>query len=269
MKKFQIEIPGTVVVAGTLGLALQVTAQIEATINPDGTEVDGDEAICRAYRAFPAENLPGAHLCLQQALPEGLGGDAQLGVAGLAAAAAATETKEARQTILRVATEMSGDISRTAAALMGGVSVAVKEADGVKALYVANHLAMGVALFLPKGRIQVAEPPDRDQIAYLTTALIWGRWDAIGSLAPPIIDPALQEVAGAARESGAYGIFSDAHALVALTPMGEGEAVRGAMEERARKQGVPGTTLATGVREAGVTVKAIKEETEEEPGSQT
>jgi hypothetical protein len=263
VKRFRIEVPGSVVIAGVLGFALEVTGLIEVTVNDEGGAIEGDEALCAGYRAFPAAQVPGACFSVERAIPEGLGPRTGLTVAALAAAAAATETKEARATILNLAVQITGDAARATAALMGGVTVGIAEGDHTRALYIANHVSMGVVLFQPETDPPLHQDPlDPARLAYLTTALIWGRWEALEAVMTPVADPSLDAIMAAAREAGAYGAFAGLGSLTALTPPHAAEAVLRAMESRAAERSVAGNGIVASVREAGVTVTPVKDEKE-------
>jgi homoserine kinase len=302
MKRYEITVPATSANLGPgfdcLGLALDLALTIQVEIDPAAGDVvlahpaDGvdpsDNLIVRSYREWgerEGTDLPGARISLQSDIPvaRGLGSSAACIVAGLTAAAVATETKHARDRILRWGTALEGHPDNIAAALMGGMTVAFRDGEEVRALHVANHLAMGIALFVPDGELLTREArtmiPDRvpledaifdlSRLGYLVTALLWGRWDLLG----PAMDdrlhqpyraaviPALEPVITAAREAGAYGaaLSGGGPSVIALCPRGDEEAIAGAMCGRAAECDWHGTPLLTRVREQGVAVRERKE----------
>lgn len=268
MKRFRITLPATIdgLGAGTgiLGLALALHDTVEVEIGEEPGEITGEESICRAYETWQAEALPSARFTLQRCIPEryGLGEKTARIVAGLAAVVAATEAKDARRQVFRLALGEGAAPAQLAACVMGGVTTALHEGDEILGLHVADHLSMEIALFLPDDPLDVALPAaDPARLSYFLTALMWGRWDWLGPAMRPDSMPAtLDPVLGAARETGAYASGLTSGALFALTPFGQGEAVAAAMEERGRAAGLGGRGLATEVSETGVQVKRIDPE---------
>lgn len=309
MTHFQITVPATSANLGpgfdTLGLALEPVMTVDLEVLPSGDEVcllsadsspqadPHDNLLVRAYRTFgerEGKALPGARFSIRSEIPvaRGLGSSAACIVAGLAAAATVTETKDARDRLLRWGTELEGHPDNIAAALMGGMTVAFREGEAVHALHVANHLALGIALFVPEGELRTdharemipASVPltdavfDLSRLGYFITAMMWGRWDLIGPAmedrlhqpyrAPAI--PALDTVIRAAREAGAYGaaLSGGGPSVIALCRRGDEARIGDAMCEAASAEGWRGNPLLTGVRERGVTVRKEKA-SEDEP----
>jgi homoserine kinase len=102
-------------------------------------------------------------------------------------------------------------------------------------------------------------------VSYLTTALIWGKWEEIG---PAMEDrlhqsyrtrliPALDGVIAAALEAGAYGaaLSGGGPSVIALGPRDAAESFTEAMKDEAARLHWSGTGLVTSVRHFGVTVK--------------
>lgn len=308
MRRFQITVPATSANLGpgfdALGLALDLKATLDVEVDPSGNQVtlanpsDGvdpqDNVIVRAYREWGRRedvSLPGARLSLSSEIPvaKGLGSSAACIVAGLAAAAVVSDSKHARARLLRYGTDLEGHPDNVAAAVMGGLTVAFRQDDEVKALPVANHLAMGIALFLPDDHLLTEKAReliprqvpledaifDLGRLGYLITALLWGRWDLIGPamedrLHQPYragVIPALPAVMMAAREAGAFGsaLSGGGPSVIALCPRGEEERIAEAMRGRAAACGWQGTTLLTAVRESGLTVRERKDETPAAP----
>lgn len=278
VRRLCIEVPATAAGlgpgTGTLGLALNVVDVVRVELDAESPEIAGEDALCDAYRRFPNDSLPGARFEVERRIlaGKGLGDGTAPAVAGLAAAAHASETKEAREIILRTAANIGGDVARTAAAVMGGLTAAFRDGDEVRALHVANHLAFDIALFMPDSPEDSAPPggtmpieeaiDDLGRLAYLTTALIWGRWDQIsiamrGSAAgsPPRVGAVIE----AATDAGAYGAFVSGPSVVAFAPLHQGERIAEVMSRRAEQIAWAGQTLVTGMREAGVTFEEEKE----------
>jgi homoserine kinase len=304
MKRLRIEAPATSANLGpgfdTLGLALEMVDTVEVDLETDGAavtlnRVEGaelkldprDNLICRAYRSWFAEDgiePPGARFTLHSRIPvgRGLGSSAASLVAGLAAAAWASDTKEPRERMLRLATGIEGHADNVAAAIMGGVTVAFCDGDSVRALHVANHLSLGVALFVPQESLPTVEARsalpltvpladaayDLGRLAYLTTALIWGRWELIGpamqdrlhQLYRVALIPAMNLVIDAAVEAGAYGaaLSGGGPAIVALGPKERAEEFAAAMEQTACHHNWKGARLVTTIRATGVRVHEEK-----------
>jgi homoserine kinase len=305
MRRFEINVPGTSANLGPgfdcLGLALDLAAKVEVEIDPDGDEVvladpaigvdAHDNLLVHAYQFWGEREevpLPAARFTLTSEIPvaKGLGSSAACIVAGLVAAAAATETKHARDRVLRWGTEMEGHPDNITAAVMGGMTAAFRQDGEVEALHVANHLALGIALFLPEGDLLTKEARkliparvpledaifDLSRLGYLITALMWGRWDLIGPamedrLHQPYraeVIPTLPTVIAAARDAGAHGaaLSGGGPSVIALCPRGEEQGIADAMRARAEECEWKGTTLVTRVREHGVMVREKKEEAE-------
>lgn len=310
MRRLRVEVPATSANLGsgfdTLGLALDMVNTIHVELDPESQDVSlcdvtgsdvhslhpQNNLLCRSYRAWADDTgatLPGARFTLESRVPmgRGLGSSAASIVAGLAAAAKAVEEKNPRERILRLGTLLEGHADNIAAATMGGVTTVYRDGETVHALHVANHLSLGVALFIPNeplstGDARAALPqsiPLADavfnigRLAYLTTALIWGKWELIG---PAMQDrlhqpyrlaliPALNDVIAAAIDAGAYGaaLSGGGPAVIALGPSGETASFAAAMETRAQACGWEGSGLVTHVRERGVMVM------EAEAGSET
>lgn len=302
MRRLRIEVPATSANLGpgfdTLALALNIVDVVAVELDAESTEVCLAEVrgnrghntdpqqnlLCQAYRAWAQETgaaLPGARFALESRIPvgKGFGSSAALIVAGLAAAAAAAAVKNPQADILRLAARLEGHPDNTTAATLGGVTTAFESGEELHALYVANHLALGIALYVPQDPLPTAEARaalpamvpladavfDLERLAYLVTALIWGRWDRIGpamedALHQPYrarLIPALDEVIAAARAAGAYGaaLSGGGPSVIALGPMERADEMARAMADRAHAAGWPGEEIVTGVREFGVQVR--------------
>jgi len=306
MKRLRIEVPATSANLGPgfdcLGMALDLVDVVEVELDPGSREVQLtdlsgadreidhlDNLLCHAYRAWEADvgtELPGARFKVECSIPigKGFGSSAAAIVAGLAAGAAASEDKNPRERIVRLATRLEGHPDNVVPATLGGITACFCDGDSVRTIQVVTHLALGIALFVPddplatrKARAVLPEAvPLADavfnlgRVAFLVTALQWGRWDEIG---PAMEDrlhqpyrsqlvPALDDVILAAREGGAYGaaLSGAGPSVIALGPLDRREEFGAAMERRAREKDWPGKRIDTGIRALGVTAKEIRDE---------
>jgi homoserine kinase len=312
MKKLHISVPATSANLGpgfdALGMCLDITDAVCVELTEDDRDVvlchvageasgeldPHDNLLCRAYKAWfeqPETQQLGARFSLESRIPvgKGLGSSAAAIVAGLTAAAFAAEEEHPRDRILELASRMEGHADNAVAAVLGGLTVGFIDEKRVYALPIANHLGLGVALYLPDETLLTEEARaalptkvpredaifDLGRLAYLTTALIWGRWD---KLWPAMQDrlhqpyrlrliPALDDVVAAAIEGGAYGaaLSGGGPSIIALGPMAHTEGFAAAMEGAAHERGWPGHSIVTRMRESGVQVKEDKadEETKE------
>jgi homoserine kinase len=304
MKRLRIEVPGSSANLGpgfdAFGLALDIVDTIHVELEDGGAtscqaaeirpDIEGHgNLLCQAYHAWGEQagiQLPGAYFRLESKIPiaKGLGSSAASIVAGLAAGAHAAGEKDPRERILQLAARMEGHADNAAAAVLGGMTVGFLDGDSAHVLHVANHLSLGVALFVPRDPLLTSEARaalprtvpltdavfDVGRAAYLATALIWGRWDKI---APAMQDrlhqphrarliPGLEEVIAGAVHAGAYGaaLSGGGPSVIALGPAPEAERFAAAMEAAAREVGWEGKSIVTRVRHRGVDVK-------EEPAS--
>lgn len=304
MNPIEITVPATSANLGPgfdcLGLALDIVNTIRVEFTPDAsdvilTEMTGDTAqsldpvenlLCEGYRRWGRERgveLPGARFRVETRVPiaRGLGASAAAIVAGLAAGAHATGEKQPAEEIVRLSSLMEGHPDNCVAATIGGMTAGFMEGETVHALHVANHLLLGVSLFIPDEPLltsdaRAALPPsvplsdavyDLGRLAYLTTALIWGRWDRIGPAMGDLLHqphrsrllPGLDDVMAAARAAGAYGaaLSGGGPTVLALGPVERADAVAQAMNECAAGAGWHGRSAVTGVREHGVQVKEL------------
>jgi homoserine kinase len=302
MKQIEITVPATSANLGpgfdTLGMALDIIDTVTVEFEGDGEETCLEEAealdlgrhenlLCRAYREYAHDvgtELPAAKFRLESGVPvgKGFGSSAASIVAGLSAAAYAAERREDVPRLLRLAARIEGHADNTTPAILGGMTVAVRDGDEVHALNVANHFSFGIALYLPEEALRTSDAraalPERvthadavfnvSRAAYLVTALLWGRWEEIGvgmddrlhQQYRALLVPAFPEVATAARGAGAYGaaLSGGGPSIIAIGPRDGMAEIGEAMEVRARDLGWPGRALLTGVRHRGVEVKVVE-----------
>jgi homoserine kinase len=302
MKRVRIEVPASSANLGPgfdcLGMALDIVDTVTVEIDPDATAtslegseelgVDSlDNLLCRAYAAYGEDtgtDLLAARFSLASAIPvgKGFGSSAASIVAGLAAGCVVSghsfTAPDERARILRLAARLEGHADNTSAAVLGGITIALRDGDDVRALTVANHLSLDVVLFVPDGALRTvdaraalpAQVPHADatfnaaRAAYLVTALLWGRWDEIRAGMQDRIHqqyrerliPALPAIMAAARDAGAYGeaLSGGGPSIVALCSREAAPGVAASMEERAAREGWCGHAIRTGVRHLGVRV---------------
>ncbi|MGH2448325.1 MAG: homoserine kinase [Chloroflexota bacterium] len=297
MKRLSIDVPATSANLGpgfdTLAMALDLSdvfrveladAEGDVVLSDPPAGIDPlDNLVCRAYRSY-APGLPAATFALEAKIPigKGLGSSAGSILAGLAAAVVASGEKPDRARTLRQATDLEGHPDNVAAALLGGLTVAFREGENVHAAHVATHLAMDVVVFTPEQPLPTTEARaimpahvdvsdavfDISRVAYLVTALIWGRWDRIGAAMEDRIHqpyrerliPALGPMMKEARVVGAYGaaLSGGGPSVLALAPFGSGETVAKAMEDVAQHHDWPGQARVLAVREDGMRVREEK-----------
>ena len=305
--KVQIEVPATSANLGpgfdALGLALDVCNRIEVELDPESDEVavtaftgdtsqaldPRDNLLCAAYRRWGETSekpIPGARFTVETRIPvgRGLGASAAAIVAGLSAAAFAETEKLPRDRILRLASLMEGHADNAVAAVLGGMTVAFIDGEDVHAMNAVNHATLGIALFIPDAPLLTAEAracmpkqvPVADAVAnigraaYLTTAMIWGRWELFG---PAMRDrlhqpyratllPTLEDVIAAAEAAGAYGaaLSGGGPAVIAFCPREETDPIAAAMERCAVERAWPGRGLATSIRHLGVQVRKLPDQ---------
>lgn len=304
MKRVRIEVPATSANLGPgfdcLGVALDLCDTVLVELDPEhpGVELAGvsgtdtllhrrENLLCRAYTAWQEDtgtSLPGARFTLESRIPmgRGLGSSAAGIVAGLAAAAFAAEDRAAEDRILRLAAHIEGHPDNVTPAVLGGMTVAFCQDGEVRATHVANHLALGVALYVPDEPLATSDTraalptsiPMSDavfnlgRLAYLVTALQWGRWEEIGCamrdrLHQPYrskLIPALDDVIAAALDGGAYGaaLSGAGPSVIALGPLDRSNGFGAAMRERAHERSWPGRSIQTTIRRWGVVVRPME-----------
>lgn len=300
MKRFRIEVPASTANLGpgfdTLGMALAIRDVVRVEIGEEPGEIvltnaaaieDGldphDNLLCRAYRLWGEDRecaLPSARFTVESRIPvgKGFGSSAACIAAGLAAGAAASGEKQPQPRMIQLATAMEGHPDNAGAAIIGGIVAGFWDGNEARVLPVATHLSMGIALFVPRDPLPTVEArailpqqiPLHDavfnisRVAYLVTALLWGRWELIS---PAMEDrlhqpyrlrliPALDDVIAAATAAGAYGaaLSGGGPSVLALCPPERAEEIAAAMDACARERDWPGTSLVTSISHTGTTV---------------
>lgn len=295
--RFRIEVPATSANLGpgfdTLALALDLTNALTVTVTPDcrdvvllGSTHPTDNLVCAAYRRWSeATEAPvcGARLSLDAQIPigRGLGSSAACVVSGLTAAACASGAVVDSDRILDLAAEMEGHADNAAAAILGGITVAMHGEHGARAIRIAQDAPLDIALFIPDEPLLTstardslpASVPLRDAVfnvaraAYLVAAICGGRWEDLGAgmqdrLHQPYrarLLPQLRGLIEAACAAGALGaaLSGAGPTIIALCPPGSASVVATAMAERARSQEYSGSAVESRIRANGLQVEQL------------
>jgi homoserine kinase len=245
----------------------------------DNLFVIAAHAVVRAARA----HVPAQHVLQRSTIPggRGLGSSAAAIAAGVVAANALVGEPLDRRSLLRIAAEVEGHADNVAAALYGGLTVAIPTADGPIATRFAFPAAWRVCVLIPHRRL-----PTKDSRAALASSV--SRADAVFNLAHASallaailradgalvslamadrlheparakLVPELEEVISAARSAGAFGasLSGAGPAVVAFAPARLAPRVVAAMEEAAEGSGAPGRGRVVRVRAAGVQIRSV------------
>lgn len=277
----------------SFAIALPLLAEFEVrpartwavSIEGDGEEREPDEDLfviaARAVARAAKEHLAPQHVTQRSAIPlaRGLGSSAAAIAAGVAAANAILGAPLDRRTLLRVASDVEGHPDNVAAALYGGMTVALPTADGPIATRLPFPSAWRVCLLVPNGKLSTKEaraalPANvsrADAVFNLShaAALVAAILRADGALLSVAMNdrlhqpararlvPALEAVLEAARSSGAFGaaLSGAGPAVLAFAPARLAARVVGAMEEAAEAEEAPGRGRVLRVRAAGVQVR--------------
>jgi homoserine kinase len=277
----------------SFAIALPLLAEFEVrparawavSIDGDGEERAPDEDLfviaARAVARAAKEHLSPQHVTQRSAIPlaRGLGSSAAAIAAGVAAANAILGAPLDRQTLLRVAAEVEGHPDNVAAALYGGMTVAIPTSDGPIATRFPFPSAWRVCLLVPNGELSTKEaraalPANvsrADAVFNLShaAALVAAILRADGALLSVAMNdrlhqaarsrliPALGPVLEAARSAGAFGaaLSGAGPAILAFAPARLAARVVGAMEEAAEGEEAPGRGRVLRVRAAGVQVR--------------
>ncbi len=299
-----VEVPATSANLGAgfdvLALALDWTARLEVAPGGRGLRVVPPAGAPAAW-ADPAQNLvarafargwaaagepepPAAELRSLGTLPigRGLGSSAAAVVAGLTAAGALSQRPLPPAELLRLAAEFEGHPDNVAAALLGGLTVAVRHADGTVAPYrVPVRGDLHAVVFLPTRALDTKAAravlpstiPLHDAVfnagrcALLVRALLTGDYPSLRTAMEDRwhqphrtrLLPALPAVIAAALEAGADGAaLSGAGpsvlALAGAPAAGRLEAIARAMEAAGAGGGPPGAATVTRPRDRGAVV---------------
>ena len=271
-----------------LGLALDLTARVTLTLHDRPAPYPRTKAeqmalaaaqavFVQAGRTRPAE-LQAAY---EGDIPvgRGLGASAALRVGALVAANRLLDDPFTPEQIVVLAAELEGHADNAAAALFGGLQVAVWHQGEVVHVGVPVPPALHAVLFVPEMEMPTGEsrkvlPAELSlpeavfnigRAALLVAAMATGRLDALRVATDDVLHqpararifPALYDVINAALAAGALsahlsGAGSAVLALTTATPDAVAEAMRTAATER----GYPGDTIVTQPCAEGATVIA-------------
>jgi homoserine kinase len=235
----------------------------------------------RAVARAAKEHLPPQHVTQRSAIPlaRGLGSSAAAIAAGVAAANTILGTPLDRRSLLRVAAEVEGHPDNVAAALYGGMTVAIPTSDGPIATRFPFPSAWRVCLLVPNGKLSTKEARaalpanvsradavfNLSHAAALVAAILRAdgallsvaMHDRLHQAARARLVPALEAVLEAARSAGAFGaaLSGAGPAVLAFAPARLAARVVGAMEEAAEAEEAPGRGRVLRVRAAGVQVR--------------
>lgn len=258
-----------------------VTYEGEADGLPQDVNDDLFIVAARAVAKAAKEHLPAQHLVQRSAIPlaRGLGSSAAAIAAGVAAGNALLGGPLDRRTLLRIAADVEGHPDNVAAALYGGMTVALSTSDGPIATRFAFPRGWRVCLLVPKRKLTTKEARSAlpaqvsraDAVFNLShaAALLAAVLRADGTLlslamndrlhepARSKLVPALAGIVSAARSAGAFGgaLSGAGPAVLALAPTRLAPRVVAAMEEAAEAEGASGRGRVLRVRAAGVQVR--------------
>ena len=278
--------PGFDILAIAVGLYLEVEVE-PAEGEPvvvDGPDLRGGGDLVldglRRVASAAGRPCPGCRLWVRSDIPvaRGLGSSAAALVAGMVAGNRLLGDPLDREALLRLACEAEGHGDNVAAALFGGVALAVPTASGwlYRPLTLAQPLR--AVVFVPErtaltreARAVVPESmPRADAVAnaarcaLLVLALVEGRFEHLAEamddrLHQPYrarIFPYLPHLIAAARAAGAYGasLSGAGPSVLALADPSDAEAVRIALEAAAAENGLAGVALDLPVEADGARV---------------
>lgn len=277
----------------SFAIALPLLAEFEVrparawavSLDGDGEERAPDDDLfvvaARAVARAAKEHLSPQHVTQRSAIPlaRGLGSSAAAIAAGVAAANAILGAPLDRRTLLRVAADVEGHPDNVAAALYGGMTVALPAEDGPIATRLPFPSAWRVCLLVPNGELSTKEAraalpasvSRADAVFNLShaAALVAAILRADGALlsiamndrlhqsARASLVPGLEAILEAARSAGAFGaaLSGAGPAVLAFAPARLAARVVGAMEEAAEAEEAPGRGRVLRVRAAGVQVR--------------
>ena len=275
-----------------LGLALALHNEIVAeeadgvTVKIDGEGADrlardGGNVVARGVRlAYEAagRGFKGCALQCVNRIPtaHGLGSSAAAWVGGLVAGNALLGSPLPREALLALAARAEGHPDNVAAAVFGGLTVTCATADGVTAVTLPGTGSLAWVVLVPEVTSGTAEArallprsiPREDAVFNVqrVALLLAGLQTALPAALTVALEdrlhqpyrlklfPWMPEIAAAARAAGALGcVLSGAGPSLLAVVAGDGTSVARAMEEAARRAGVPGKARALDVDAAGAT----------------
>ena len=206
----------------------------------------------------------------------GLGSSAAAWVGGLVAGNALLGSPLSREALLALAARAEGHPDNVAAAVFGGLTVSCATADGVTAVTLPVTGSLAWVVLVPEVTSGTAEArallprsiPREDAVFNVqrVALLLAGLQTALPAALTVALEdrlhqpyrlklfPWMPEIAAAARAAGALGcVLSGAGPSLLAVVAGDGTSVARAMEEAARRAGVPGKARALDVDAAGAT----------------
>lgn len=291
----KVRVPGSSANLGpgfdSFAVALPLLAEFElrparawsVSADSDGVPSGEDNLFAIAARAVATaarQSLTPQHVEQHSRIPvaRGLGSSAAAIVGGAVAANVLLGEPLDRGSLLRVATEVEGHADNVAAALYGGLTIAIPEPDGPVATRIAFPRTWRVCVFVPGAPLSThtaravlsAEVSRADAVFNLAHAaalvaavlrsdgalLSLAMRDRLHQPARTAIVPALAEVIEAARGAGAFGaaLSGAGPSIVAIAPVRLAARVCSAMEETAVAHEVGGRCRVLRVRAAGAQV---------------
>jgi len=275
-----------------LGLALALHNEIVAeeadgvTVKIDGEGADrlardGGNVVARGVRlAYEAagRGFKGCALECVNRIPtaRGLGSSAAAWVGGLVAGNTLLGSPLSRQALLALAARAEGHPDNVAAAVFGGLTVSCATAEGVTTVTLPVTGSLAWVVLVPEVTSATAEArallprsiPREDAVFNVqrVALLLAGLQTALpAALSVALEDrlhqpyrlklfPWMPEIAAAARAAGALGcVLSGAGPSLLAVVAGDGTSVARAMEEAARRAGVPGKARVLDVDATGAT----------------
>ena len=245
----------------------------------DDLFVVGARAVAKAARA----HLAPQHVVQRSAIPlaRGLGSSAAAIAAGVAAGNALLGEPLDRRSLLRIAAEVEGHPDNVAAAIYGGMTVALPTGDGPVVFRSAFPRTWRICVLVPQRKLStkearaalpahVARADAVFNIAH-ASALVAAILRADGALlaiamhdrlhepARARLVPGLEDVVSAARSAGACGaaLSGAGPAVIAVAPARLAARGVAAMEDAAEAAGTPGRARVLRVRAAGVQIRRV------------
>jgi homoserine kinase len=241
--------------------------------------VVGARAVAKAAKA----HLAPQHVVQRSGIPlgRGLGSSAAAIAAGVTAGNALLGEPLDRRSLLRIAAEVEGHPDNVAAALYGGMTVALPTGDGPVVFRSAFPRSWRICLLVPRRKLATkearaalpAQVPRSDAVFNIAhaSALVAAILRADGALlaiamhdrlhepARARLVPGLDDVVSAARSAGAFGaaLSGAGPAVIAVAPTRLAARVVAAMEEAAEAAGAPGRARVLRVRAAGVQIRRV------------
>ena len=235
----------------------------------------------RAVAKTAKSHVPPQHVTQRSRIPlgRGLGSSAAAIAAGVAAGNALLGDPLDRRSLLRIAAEVEGHPDNVAAALYGGMTIALPTHDGPFVFRSAFPRSWRICLLVPDRRLATREAraalpasvSRADAVFNLShaAALVAAILRADGGLlslamrdrlhepARARLVPGLEDVVDAARSAGAFGaaLSGAGPAVLAVAPTRLAPRVVAAMEEAADGAGAPGRARVLRVSAAGVQVR--------------